>query len=70
MVTATFEVTVDESRESRLEADLLKKFEQACIKNKPTITITEKGAVKAPEAKKDSRSNLEEGSLFVRLVEQ
>ena len=48
----------------KLEAHLLRKFEQACIKNKPTITITEKGAVKAPEAKKDSRSNLEEGSLF------
>lgn len=64
VVTAVFEVTVDESRESRLEADLLKKFEQACIKNKPTITIAEKGAVKVPEAKKESRSNLEEGSLF------
>lgn len=64
VVTATFEVTVDEAMADKLEAHLLRKFEQACIKNKPTITITEKGAVKAPEAKKDSRSNLEEGSLF------
>lgn len=64
VVTAVFEVTVDESLENKLEAHLLKKFEQACIKNKPTITIAEKGATKAPEAKKDSRSNLEEGSLF------
>jgi len=64
LVTATFEVTVDEAMADKLEAHLLRKFEQACIKNKPTITITEKGAVKAPEAKKDSRSNLEEGSLF------
>lgn len=62
VVTAVFEVTVDESLESKLEAHLLKKFEQACIKNKPTITIAEKGAEKAPEAKKDS--SLEEGSLF------
>ncbi|KIM08342.1 MAG: hypothetical protein KU29_04460 [Sulfurovum sp. FS06-10] len=64
VVTATFEVTVDEAMADKLEAHLLRKFEQACIKNKPTITITEKGAVKVPEAKKDSRSNLEEGSLF------
>ena len=64
VVTAVFEVTVDESLESKLEAHLLKKFEQACIKNKPTITIAEKGAEKAPEAKKDSSSKLEEGSLF------
>lgn len=64
VVTAVFEVTVDESMADKLEGHLLKKFEQACIKNKPTITIAEKGAVKVPEAKKESRSNLEEGSLF------
>lgn len=62
-VTAVFEVTVDESMADKLEAHLLKKFEQACIKNKPTISIAEKGAVKVPEVKKDSSSR-EEGSLF------
>lgn len=65
VVTAVFEVTVDESLESKLETHLLKKFEQACIKNRPTITIAEKGVEQAPEVKKDNGSlKLEEGSLF------
>ena len=70
VVTAVFEVTIDESKADKLESHLLKKFEQACIKNKPIITISEKGAEKAPESKQDNKSKLEEGSLFVRLAEQ
>ena len=64
VVTAVFEVTIDESKADKLESHLLKKFEQACIKNKPIITVSEKGAEKAPESKQDNKSKLEEGSLF------
>lgn len=64
VVTAVFEVTIDESKADKLESDLLKKFEQACIKNKPIITVSEKGAEKVPESKQDNKSKLEEGSLF------
>ncbi|QEH06578.1 DUF1351 domain-containing protein [Sulfurospirillum multivorans] len=64
VVTAVFEVTTDESEEQKLAGYLLQKFEQAHIKNMPTITIVEKGVKKAPETEQDSRSKREEGSLF------
>lgn len=64
VVTAVFELTIDESMAYRLESDLLVKFEQAGIENKPAITVSEKGAEKAPEPEQDSRSKREEGSLF------
>lgn len=38
-VTATFEIEVDERLEPKLEAMLLKKFEQACFKTMPEIQI-------------------------------
>lgn len=41
-VTATFEIEVDEKFEPKLEAMLLKKFEQACFKNIPEIHVVKK----------------------------
>lgn len=54
IVTATFEIEVDESLESKLEAMLQKKFAQACFKTVPEITV-----VKQPV-----KGELMEGSLF------
>lgn len=54
IVTATFEIEVDESLESQLEAMLQKKFAQACFKTVPEITV-----VKQPV-----KGELMEGSLF------
>jgi len=42
-VTATFEIEVDERLESKLEAMLLKKFEQACFKTMPSIKVVRNG---------------------------
>ncbi len=53
-VTATFEIEVDESMESQLEAMLQRKFVQACFKTVPEITV----------AKQPVKGELMEGSLF------
>lgn len=61
VVTAVFEIEVDEAYEPYLKSHLLKKFDQACITNLPEITISEK--------KKVSEDNVpsgpqKEGSFF------
>ena len=54
-VTAVFEIETDEGFEEHLEAMLLDKFDAACIKTMPEITILKHH---------NSNSLIKEGSLF------
>lgn len=61
VVTAVFEIELDEAYEPYLKSHLLKKFDQACITNLPEITIAEKQEVSEDNV---SSGPQKEGSFF------
>lgn len=61
VVTAVFEIEVDEAYEPYLKSHLLKKFDQACITNLPEITIAEKQEVSEDNVPSGPQK---EGSFF------